>query len=652
MRHCARALDTKGDHAPDAVAAEVNQVLDVGPADQNGEDDADLAVFVDRLAAAGTDQSTTDAQTQIRRSIAAGVSPPGLRRLAEALAASVTELPPPPRRPAEDVASVVAAMRDNALVVLEDFDTHGAAHAVAALLAAGRRVIVTGAAPAELAAVRAALPPEAVDRALPHLPALTPAELRELRRLLATSTPECRARGGQELPPDSALPDRGEVAQLCAEACRPTGAGAGAWMVPTLLADLDESRREAVTSVARCVHRSLGAMPAQAGSEWTWRLLSELIYGGHRARFDQMLEDTAQVGAVLDRTRSTSPVTFEAAPPPDAVEILVRYREFLATGGRTRSLFRSPAQREVQPVLDTARVGGRPPETEEDIDRVIEYLELVDRQADVDDACAELGVPVPRDQADLAEISDGLVKVSAAAGSVGALRHDVLFIAPDSPLSVPDVESAHEIAAAIIEYADHGSAVPATGTLDAMADELAGRCPDAATAPEHERAVTALRERDASGYADAAEAFGAARREVRDEKLRVELLQRLGAGAPRLAEAWTALAEHDPAALGLASFVPAQPLLSNLPPADSADIVLVLGAAGLGVERLLLAAVAPRLVAVVGPDAARNDTPTLLSVLQRASALVIRGRTTAGGRVVPINGGAPRSAAPVGQVGA
>jgi hypothetical protein len=42
----------------------------------------------------------------------------------------------------------------------------------------------------------------------------------------------------------------------------------------------------------------------------------------------------------------------------------------------------------------------------------------------------------------------------------------------------------------------------------------------------------------------------------------------------------------------------------------------------------------------------------LLSVLQRASALVIRGRTAPAGRVVPFNGGASRSAAPVGQAGA
>ncbi|HYH29336.1 MAG TPA: hypothetical protein VD903_03035 [Pseudonocardia sp.] len=626
-------------------------MLEVGPADQNGEDDADLAVFVDRLAAAGTDQSTTDAQTQIRRAIAGGSPPPGLRRLAEALAASVAELPPP-RRPAEDPSSVVAAMRDNALVVLEGFDTSAAAGAVAALLADGRRVIVTAAAPAELAAVRTALPRDAADRALPHLPTLTPAELRELRRLLVTSTPERKARSGQELPAGSDLPRPDEVAPMCAEAERSTAEDTGAWMVPTLLADLDEGRREAVTSVARCVRETLGAMPASPGSEWAWRLLSELIYGGPRGQFDQMLEDTARVGAVLERTRAEPQVSFSAPPPPDAVQILVRYREFLAAGGRTRAYFRSSAQREVQPVLDRARIGTRMPETEADIDRLVEYLELVERQARIDAACTDLGVPVPRDESELVAIADGLVQVAAAARSVGALRHDVLFLAPDSPLSVPDLETAEEVAQAITEYAEHGSAVAAIRRLDALADALAALVPVGAMAPEHEQAVAALRERDAAGYAGAVEALGAARREVRDEKRRVELLHRLAEGAPRLAEAWTVLAEHDPAALGIASFVPLEPLLSTLPPADSADVVLVLGAGDLGVERLLLAAVAPRLVAVSGHGGTRDDTPTLLSVLQRASALVIRGRTAPGGRVVPFSGGAPRSAAPVGQAGA
>jgi len=231
---------------------------------------------------------------------------------------------------------------------------------------------------------------------------------------------------------------------------------------------------------------------------------------------------------------------------------------------------------------------------------------------------------------------------------VGALRHDVLFLATDSPLSAPDVDAAHEIAKGVLEFSVHGSGVDAARRLDALADELAGLCPATAMAPEHERAVVALRERTAADYAAAVEALAAARREQRDDQLRVTLLQHLEEDAPRLAAAWAALGESTPTALGFASFVAVEDLLTTLPPPDSADVVLVLGAGGLGVERLLLSAVAPRIVAVVGPGDTRGESPTLLSVLQRASALVVRGRTS-GGRVVPLNAALPRAAARIGH---
>jgi hypothetical protein len=123
--------------------------------------------------------------------------------------------------------------------------------------------------------------------------------------------------------------------------------------------------------------------------------------------------------------------------------------------------------------------------------------------------------------------------------------------------------------------------------------------------------------------------------------------------SPRLAQSWEALAESDPAALGLVSFVPVGPLLSELPPADTADVVMVLGAAALGVERLLLTAAAPRMIAVVGPGE-RVEQATLAGVLRRAGALEIPGAKGGGGRVVPISGaGASRaSARPIGQAGA
>lgn len=625
-------------------------MLHVGPASaETGareEDDSDLAVFVDRLAAAGADHPTTLAKRQIRRAIAAGYSPPGLRRLAESLAASMSELPPSQRRPSDDAGSVVSAMRANGLVVLDGFDAAAVADAVSALLADGRRVVVTGSTVAELAEVRHSLPADVVARVVDHLPALAPGEIRELRTLLAMSSTGRRARTGQVLPDPADLPSPADVGQLCVRAGQGPGAAGG--LIPSLLAELDPERREAVTSVARCVNRSLGGMPPRVGGEWAWRLLADLIYGTNRSAFDQMMEDAAQSVAALDRTRSAPAVQVAAPLPPGSADALRRYREFLvASGGRVRSYFRPPAARDVQPALRMLRVGGRVPETVEDVERVIDHLEVGERLARIDTNCAQIGVHAPRNEAELGELADGLVRVAAAARSVGALRHDVLFIAPNSPLSVPDVDTAEQVAAAVLEYAEHGSAAQAGRDLEQLAAHLEIRCPEPEMSPEHRWAVAALRARDAAGYAAALDALGAARREAQDEARQADLLRRLGEGAPRLAEAWETLGGN---ALGLACFQPIDGLLSSVPEPDAADAVIVLGAARLGVERLLLTAVAPRLIAVVAAGEQPEGSPSLLSVLQRASALVIR-RQVATGRVVPITPSRPQTA-PVGQAGA
>ncbi|OLT17626.1 hypothetical protein BJF78_12545 [Pseudonocardia sp. CNS-139] len=374
------------------------------------------------------------------------------------------ELPPAPRRPAEE-ASVVAAVRDNTLVVLDDFDAAATAGAVAALVADGRRVVVTAATPAELAAVHAVLPAGAAERTLTTLPPLPPADLRELRRLLATSTPQRRARVGQALPPGSALPPAGEVAHLCALAAQQPTASEGAWMIPALLAELDPKPLAAVTAVAHDVDRALAALQPRGRQEWAWRLLSELIYSRQRAAFDTMIDDTALAVAAVERAHLGPPVDLVDAPPPGAVEALQRYRDFLASGGRSRSMFRSAAQRDVQPVLDRARVAGRVPESEQDVQLVIEYMELVERRDRIEAGCLELGLPAPRDERELAQLADLLGRVAAAAGAVSTLRHDVLFLSAESPLAVPDVETAAEIATAILDYADHGSAPrPAAGS--------------------------------------------------------------------------------------------------------------------------------------------------------------------------------------------
>ena len=613
-------------------------MLDVGPSPSEVDS---LMTFVDRLGAAGTDAAAARAHERIATDIAAGVVPPGLRRLAEGLSAGTgAAAPPPPRRPADDPASVAAAVRDEALIVLEEVGPDEVAAAVAALVDDGRRIAVTGADAAALAAVRRALPAAAADRAVDALPALTPADLHRLRGLLATSTPARQARAAQQLPPLHALPAAAEVDELCAVAARPTPRGTEE-LVP-LLAELDADRRAAVTALAGEVARTLTALGGR-GEPWTWELLADLVHGRRRPAFDAIVQSAAQALTTIDDGRDDPPVRVVGPLPADAVDVLVDYLEVREAGGRTRGPFRSVwpsggVPREVVPVLRRLRVGDREPESVHDLRVVLTWFELREKLLAVDADCAALGLPTPQNPTQLRALSDALRDVGAAARSVGALRHDVLFLDAGSPLAVPDVAAAEALAIAVLDYAENGSATEAGRRLDALAHGLAAHAPPGSTAPEHARAVAALRARDAPAYRDAVQDLVRAHRELCDEQRTAALLT--GLGSPTLAAAWdrsrsAAARTGAPVRSGFAWFRATPALLADLPPADRVDVVVVVDAAGEGVDRALLAAAAPRVVAAVARGG-RSHPGSLLGLLHRAGALVIRGRSPVGGRVVPL----------------
>lgn len=642
------------------AAAEGDSVLHVGPVAKGGiGDDADLAVFVDRVAAAGSDRSTVRAREGIRRAIAAGETPPGIRLLAEALAASViartaegTARPVPPTPPSDTsgpgthdpgtrdpgtrdpgirdaAAEVAAAVGEASLVVLQDFDVPAVAATLAALLADGRRIVVTGDRPAELARLRAAVGPAHAERVVDDLRLLPPAEIRELRGLLATSTGARRARAGQRLPPVGLLPPVAEVTRLCRAAARPVAAPApGIRMITDVLRGLEPARREAVTSVARYVQRSLAALPSAVDAPWIWRLLADLTHQRHRAPFDQLREETVQAAAALERAGALPLVTVIGPLPGDALATLGRYAEYLAGGGGRRArlpMRRAMPQRDVEPILRVLRIDGHLPDGLGDIGRVIEYVELGERLSRIDRACIAIGIAAPRDEAELSALTHLLARVAAAARAVGALRHDVLFLAEGSPLAVPDLDTAGQVAAAILDHAEHGADTEATVQLGRLAAALRDAVPIAERSREHEDALRALTVRDATAYAVAHHALRSAVRARRDEWRLRELLNRLAAVAPRLAAGWEWLARTEPAALGFVCLLPVEALLEAPPPPDGVDIVLVLEAERSGIERLLLTAVAPRLLAVVAPGAGVEDASTLLGVLRRAGASVISG---------------------------
>jgi hypothetical protein len=622
-------------------------MLDMAPGADPG-DETDLLVFVDRLAAAGTDRAGARAHDRVRRAVAAGDVPPGLRRIAEGVTAGGSgELAPAPRRPVDDPASVVAAVRDHPLIVLDGAGPDEVASAVSALLSDGRRVILTARDAGALATVRATLPDTVADRVVDALPTLPPARLHRLRGLLATSTPERRARPQQQLPDLAVLPDPAEIDRLCESATR--RAAEGVELVAGLLADLEPDRRETVTALAEAVTRALGAL-GNREEPWTWDLLADLVQGRHRSAFDRLVQVTAHALAVIEEGAGDPPVHVAAPLQPEDIDALTAYLEFLKAGGRARSYFRSPIQREVEPVLDLIRVDDHEPRTARDLHIVHTHLELQEQLTAVDAACSDLDLPTPEGAEQLARLAEVLGDIATAARAVAGLRHDMLFLRVDSPVAVPDVAGAEQLAVAILDHAENGSPAEAARRLDGLAEALAAAAPAEATAPEHARAVAALRARDAQAYAAAVDELVGAQREQRDELTAAELLAELGAESPSLAAAW-APAEGRPLQLGLVWPTPVERLLEQLPPPDRADVVVVLDAGSAGVDRALLAAAAPRMVAVAAPgDTA--DGPTLLDLLHRASALVIRGRAgenliehaavaaTAQGRVVPLPPGA------------
>ncbi|MCE0765341.1 hypothetical protein LWC35_20900 [Pseudonocardia kujensis] len=568
------------------------------------------------------DAATLAAAEQIRARMEAGAAPAGLRRLAEALAGAETaagtapSMVPPSMVPRQRTAAespapltdVVAAVRTESLLVLEGHRPVEIAAAVDDLARAGMRVAVTA---ADLARLDAVTP--TVDR----LPALTGPEQRELRLLLATATPARRDHSRRQLPPPPAFPPADEIRALCAHADGSGRARAGG---PDLLRDvltaLAEPRLAAVTEVARAVRAALDALDAGEDS-WARPLLADLVHSRHRPVFDTVRAAAAEALGIADRSRDLPLVTLAGGLPAHAHELLVDYREFLDSGGRARRRFRNGVQREVQPVLDLIRVGGEVPADARSVHAAVLHVELAGRLTAVDEGCRTLGIPTPDDVGDLRALVAGLGRVDEAARAVGQLRHDVLFLHPSSPIAVPDLAAAEQVAAGILDVAEHGSAPEAAARLDAIADGLAGSGAAAELSAGHRAAVEALRARDAEAYEAALAALEPTRREVADQARCDALLARLRAEDPEAARAFAD-------GRGFVWSVPLESLLSRLPADDVLDAIVVLDAAELSVERLLVAAAAPRLLAVAGPDAHPADGgATVLGALQRAEAPVV-----------------------------
>lgn len=578
----------------------------------------------------------TLAAKQVLQRDAAGDGLPGLRHLSVGLAEGSAQEAPTAGVCAESDQwreLFTRTLRRCPMVVAHATEVAGLAQLLGALLADGHRVLVTDRSAARWPPVRDGLPkPLAGLCAQGQIP-LSDLEQRELRSLLLTATPGRRARIEQTLPIGDSLPDSERVAALCRAVTGDTVSARDALeLLPELLGELPPAHLDRMVALAQACVEALRRVDAGGISVWARPLLEQVLFGAEHTQFANLLLLAGEVSRAADALSGSAYRMAVVGPPdPDAPQRLRAYIEFLDSGGLPRRAFPTSEQRAVIPVLQQLGLDRTALGDVAMLRGALGFLQLVISMRRVATVCRRLRVPEPKLMpAAVARRHRELERVEHAARAVESFRHEVLFIHPNSPISVPDVATTEMVAREIVNAA--GTLQRATTELNELADTLAESMPDCDTVPEVAELLVALRRGHLPHYLLAVERLTAASQEQADQLRQTELLSRLREGSPELADAWEEPGTHR-YTQGTARFFSLTELLSELPAPDTADVVLLLDAQTLTPENLLVMASAPRLVAVsrgaspVRPesmptsDAAGSDST--LAVLLRAGAAVV-----------------------------
>jgi hypothetical protein len=623
----------------------VTDVSELGAPEQSAE--ALAEALVDGLAARAEaiDVRALGAGVEeVRSRAAAGRTPVGMYRLAEVLTPG--PLPPAPRQPIGDPAATAECVRRNPTTVLDGADPSSVAQVITALVGDGLRLLVSGPAADELAAVRAALPTDVAGLCLEGPQPLSATELRELRALLVTSTRERADRLRQLLPDPATVPDAELVAELCIAAGRPGyPPTTSAELVPELLGELPANRLNALIETARQCDIAVSALNRDGEAPWSWDLLEGLLFGQSWHPFERLVALCSETIELAEGLRDAGDqLAVVGTIEPEDLGHLRRYADFLDTGGHARSYFRSLEQRAAEPVLRQLRLDSTPLKDSKILRQALSFVQLIGDMDRIGEDCRLLDLPAPADIPAVSRLLRRLEVVSEAVRAVEVLRHEVLFIHPTSPVSMPDMEATEAVARAIISSGGAAEMAAARRELAELGDRFADTLParlfadtvrvdtfaglhddpedsndsgsdsnddsnddsdasgddsdddrDPVPAPEYLAAVRALRENRLPDYLEALRGLAAARRDQAEQQRLEELLGRLREAAPGLADAWQRTGGRT-FAPGTVRFQPVGEVLAALPDADTLDAVLLVGADQLDPGYLVIAAAAPRLL--------------------------------------------------------
>ncbi|MFF0522347.1 AAA domain-containing protein [Actinomadura nitritigenes] len=202
-------------------------------------------------------------------------------------------------------------------------------------------------------------------------PPLTAAQARRLRELLV-GLHGCPNRSRQSLLDPSTLPTAQQFTDLVAQANAVTAVHRAAGDLARRLATLDGEALQRMQRLADEITDALATMdmpiPAAAWSEdWRATALHDTLAGRNQALWQDLFTTTQAAQRAHNDLLTTWQHTVTLPPVSGAeqvtIEVMTRWRDHLAGGGRIKRLLPHAIQRDAQPILDRCTVDGQPPHT-------------------------------------------------------------------------------------------------------------------------------------------------------------------------------------------------------------------------------------------------------------------------------------------------
>ncbi|MDN5750255.1 MAG: AAA domain-containing protein, partial [Pseudonocardia sp.] len=372
-------------------------------------------------------------------------------------------------------------------------------------------------------------------------------ELRHLLGLLRDDTPQRRSRRGQRLPDPASLPSVDTVTGLVAtvRAGAAVRAGAGGALV-SVLEGLPANALVRLGPVCADVgEAAAGLRMLPALSRWALESADTLLTGNGTHQWQRAVAQLTVVDAAIGHDQDADFADVHVAASvevPAAAAAFERLAEHLAGGGAMRKLFKGTEQKDAERFGDEVLVDDSRPTTARAAAAAGHHLRFVEAAQRIDAAFRPVGMgfTLGAERAEgvgaMIGIRRACVAVDRLVATADSLR-DLLSVLPPhrrpAPTRVPALE---EIAARALDVAHARSAALAQAEIDTAAAALLAGVAPVDRPHETDALAQALAGGDPSAYADALALLDRARREQVDQECCDDLLARLHAVAPALAD--------------------------------------------------------------------------------------------------------------------